>query len=153
MLYSPKSTNRLGTGSIQLNSDPNTAFYHVHPSKSPKCLSRKYPLNLLKKSYELYRVIRKSLRNFRPLRYSSQDGHAEGEHVNRGRDTPSFCPTLQQLDMSTFGDAADVNHAIKFLPHTLHVAGNIVSALYHKLQHTSLVLLKMGRIIARNMLS
>jgi len=49
----------------------------------------------------LYRVIHKSLRNFRPLRYSSRDGHAEGEHVNRGRDTPSFYPTLQVLDMLT----------------------------------------------------
>jgi hypothetical protein len=47
-----------------------------------------------------YRVIHKSLRDFRPLRYSSRDGHAEGQHVNRGRDTPSFCPTLQVLDMS-----------------------------------------------------
>ena len=62
-----------------------------------------------------YRVIRKSLREFRPLQYSSRDGHAEGEHVNRGRDTPSFCPTLQVLDMSTLGDAADVNPVIKFL--------------------------------------
>ena len=50
--------------------------------------------------YEKYRVIHKSLRVFRSLRYSSRDGHAEGEHVNRGRDTPSFCPTLQVLDMS-----------------------------------------------------
>ena len=49
----------------------------------------------------MYRVIHKSLRDFRTLRYSSRDGHAEGEHVNRGRDTPSFCPTLQLLDMST----------------------------------------------------
>ena len=57
----------------------------------------------------MYRVIHKSLRDFRPLRYSSRDGRAEGEHVNRGRDTPSFCPTLQVLDMSTLGDAADVN--------------------------------------------
>jgi hypothetical protein len=31
---------------------------------------------------ELYRVIHKSLRDFRLLRYSSRDGHAEGEHVN-----------------------------------------------------------------------
>jgi len=46
-------------------------------------------------------TIHKSLRDFRPLRYSSRDGHAEGEHVNRGRDTPSFCPTLQVLDMLT----------------------------------------------------
>ena len=49
----------------------------------------------------IYRVIRKSLRDFLPLRYSIRDGHAEGEHVNRGRDTPSFCPTLQVLDIST----------------------------------------------------
>jgi hypothetical protein len=47
-----------------------------------------------------YRVIRKSLRDFRPLRYISRVGHAKGEHVNRGRGTPSFCPTLQVLDMS-----------------------------------------------------
>jgi hypothetical protein len=56
----------------------------------------------------LYRVILKSLRDFRPLRYSSRDGHAEGQHVNRGRDTASFCPTLQVLHMCTLGDATDV---------------------------------------------
>jgi hypothetical protein len=28
------------------------------------------------------------------------DGHAEGEHVNRGRDTASSCPTLQVPDSS-----------------------------------------------------
>ena len=50
---------------------------------------------------QLYRVIHKSLRNFRPLLYSSRDGHAEGDHVNRGRDTPSFCPTLQMLNILT----------------------------------------------------
>jgi hypothetical protein len=61
----------------------------------------------------IYRVIHKSLRDIRPLRYSSRDGHAEGEHVNRGRDSPSFCPTLQVLDMCTLGDAADVNPVIK----------------------------------------
>ena len=78
----------------------------------------------------LYRVIHKSLRDFRPLRYSSRNGHAEGKHVNRGRDTPSFCPTLQVLDMSTLGDAADVNPVIKFLPHTLHVCGrNLITEL------------------------
>jgi hypothetical protein len=66
-----------------------------------------------------YRVIHKSLRDFRPQRYSSRDGHAEGEHINRGRDTPNFCPTLQVLDMCTLGDAADVNPVIKFLQHAL----------------------------------
>ena len=70
-----------------------------------------------------YRIIRTSLRDFRPLRYSSRDGHAEGEHVNRGTDTPSFYPTLQVLDISTLVDAADVNSAIKFLPHTCNLCG------------------------------
>jgi len=60
---------------------------------------------------DLYRVIHKSFLDFRPLRYINRDGHAEGEHVNRGRDTPSFCPTLEVLDMSTLGDAADANPA------------------------------------------
>ena len=63
-----------------------------------------------------YRVFHKSLRDFRFLQYSSRDGHSEREHVNRGRDTPSFCPTLQVLDKSALGDAADVNPVIKFLP-------------------------------------
>ena len=56
----------------------------------------------------LYRVIHKSLRDFRSLRYCSRDGHAEGEHVNRVRDILNFCPTLQVLDISTLGDATDV---------------------------------------------
>jgi hypothetical protein len=56
----------------------------------------------------LYKVIQKSLWDFQPLRYSNRDGNAEGEHVNRG----SFSPTLQALDMSTLGDAADVNFGI-----------------------------------------
>ena len=74
-------------------------------------------------NYE-YRVIHKCLRDFRPLRYSSRDSPAEGEHVNRGRETPSFCLTLQVPDMSTPGYAADVNPEIQFLPHALHcVAG------------------------------
>ena len=78
----------------------------------------------------LYRVIHKSLRDFRPLRYSSRDGHAEGEHVNRGRDTSSFCPTLQVLDMSTLDDAADVNPVIKFLPHSCKVCDkNLITEL------------------------
>jgi len=40
--------------------------------------------------YNMYRVIHKSLWDFQHLRYSSRYGHAEGEPVNRGRDTPSF---------------------------------------------------------------
>ena len=66
----------------------------------------------------IYRVIHKSLRDFRPLRYSSRNCHIEGEHVNRGRDALNFCPTLQVFVMSSLGDAADVNPVIKFLPHT-----------------------------------
>jgi len=78
-------------------------------------------------TFLVYRVIHNSFRDFRPLRYSSRDGHAEGEHINRGRDTPSFCLTLQVLDMSTLGDEADVNPVIKFLPHTLHVSHSYVT--------------------------
>jgi hypothetical protein len=66
-----------------------------------------------------YMLIHKYLQHFRHLRYSSRNGHAEGEHVNGGRDTPMFCPTLQVLDMSTLGDAAEVNPVIKFLPRDL----------------------------------
>jgi hypothetical protein len=64
-----------------------------------------YWASMLFSSHVIYicRVIHKSLRDFRPLRYSSRDGHAEGEHVNRRRDTPSFCPTLRVLDMATLG--------------------------------------------------
>ena len=47
----------------------------------------------------IYKIIHKFFRDIRPLRYSSRDGHAEGKHVNRGRDTPNFCPNLQVLDM------------------------------------------------------
>jgi hypothetical protein len=39
--------------------------------------------------------IHKSLWDFRTLRYSSRDGNIEGEYVNRGRDTASFCPYLR----------------------------------------------------------
>ena len=70
------------------------------------CTKQRFPF-----TYTKYRVIHKSLRDFRPLRYSSRDGHAEGENVNRGRDTPSFYPNLQVLDISTIDDAADINPA------------------------------------------
>jgi hypothetical protein len=83
--------------------------YFEYKSKKSKCnshWSKRHNVWSAK-----YRVIHNSLRDFRPLGYSSRDGHAEGEHVNRGADTPSFCPTLRVLDMSTLGDAADVNLA------------------------------------------
>ena len=75
-------------------------------------------------------VIHKSVRDFRLLRYNRRDGHAEGEHVNRGRETPSLCSTLQVLDMFTLGDAADVNPVLKFLPRTCKVCGrNLITGL------------------------
>jgi hypothetical protein len=43
-----------------------------------------------------YRVFSKTLRDVRPQRYSSRNGHAEEKHVNRGRDL-SY---LTVLDMS-----------------------------------------------------
>ena len=90
----------------------NTFFFDFHETLSEHCANG---------NHDIYSVIRKSLWDFRPLRYSSREGHAEGEHVNRGRDTPNFCPNLQVLQMSKLGDAADVNPVIKFLPHTCNV--------------------------------
>jgi hypothetical protein len=46
-----------------------------------------------------YRVIHKCFRDFRPLRYSSRDGHVEGEHVNRGRDAPKLGRDSLPIDM------------------------------------------------------
>ena len=50
----------------------------------------------------------KSLRDFRPLRYSRRDGHAEGERGNRGETLQvsvlpyrcSICPLLVTQQMS-----------------------------------------------------
>jgi len=61
---------------------------------------RRYAFLVVLQHDYLYKVINKSLQDFRPLRYGNRDGHAEGEHVNRGRGTLSFCLTLQVLDMS-----------------------------------------------------
>jgi len=58
-------------------------------------------------AYDIYRVIHKSLRDFRTRLRNNQERHGRKEHINRKerinrereRDTPSFCPTLQVLDM------------------------------------------------------
>jgi hypothetical protein len=110
-----------------INAKQAITIHHYKNTKLPEdCNYAKTCRNkLIRKMHNIYRVIHKSRREFRPLRYRSRDGHAEEEHVNRGRDTQSFCPTLQVLVMSTLGDAADVNSLIKFLPHTLqHLAVN-----------------------------
>jgi len=52
----------------------------------------------------IYRVIHKSLRDFRTRLRNNQDRHGRKEHINRERDTPSICPTLQVLDICTLGD-------------------------------------------------
>ena len=71
----------------------------------------------------------KSLRDFRPLRYGSRDGHAEVEHVNRGRDTPSFCPTLQVLDMLTSeGSWQTFSHTLDSLGRCPRPASSFCSA-------------------------
>jgi hypothetical protein len=62
-----------------------------------------------------HRLILMSFRDFRLLRYSSRYGHAEGEHVNRGKDTPSLCPTLQFLDMSNLGETPNFCPTLQFL--------------------------------------
>ena len=70
-----------------------------------------------------YRIINKSLWDFQPLQYSSRYGHAEVEHVSRGRDTPSFCPTYRCSLCPPLVTG-------QFLPHTLHVCGrNLITVL------------------------
>ena len=59
-----------------------------------------FPLDTKSEVTSKYRVIHNAFRDFRPLRNISRDEHAEGEHVNRGRETPIFCPNLQVLDQS-----------------------------------------------------
>jgi hypothetical protein len=80
----------------------------------------------------LYRVIHKSLRDFRPLRYSSQDGHAEGEHVNRERETLqvsalpyrcSICAPLVTRQMSNFGKFQDTDCLL--IPCPRHVSSRL----------------------------
>ena len=63
------------------------------------------------KRQRIYRVIHKSLRDFRPLRYRSRDGHAEGEHANRGKHS-KFLSYL-----------TGARYVTKFLPHTCNVCG------------------------------
>jgi len=71
----------------------------------------------------LYRVIQKSLRDFRPLRYSNRDGHAEREHVmKRERDSEfvlpyrcSICPTLVTQPMSNLAILANSKTQKAFL--------------------------------------
>jgi hypothetical protein len=109
---------------------------------APNCISEDCPHLCWKKC----RVIHNSVRDFQPLRYSSWDGHTKGDHVNRVREIPSFCPTLQVLDMSTLGDAADVNTVIKFLPHTLqHLAVNSSDCLKQSLLSTAICCNMCGR--------
>jgi hypothetical protein len=60
----------------------------------------------------------------------------KGSMSTEGETLPSFCPTLQILDMSTVGDAADVNPVIKFLPHTLqHLAVDSSDCLRDPIYH------------------
>jgi hypothetical protein len=60
------------------------------------------------------------------------------EHVNRGRDTPIFCPTLQVLDMSILGDAAVINPVIKFLSHVLqHLAVDSSDCLHDPINYVA----------------
>jgi hypothetical protein len=58
-----------------------------------------------------------------------------GEDMSTEGETPSFCPTLQVLDMSPPGDAADVNPVIKFLPHTLHTQNAFLSTVHAMFRH------------------
>ena len=83
-------------------------FWLVQYCHEPFFLFPFYYLNITSVKFCNYRVIHKSLRDFRPLRYRSRDGHAEEEHVNRGRTLQvsvlpyrcSICPPLVTRHMS-----------------------------------------------------
>jgi hypothetical protein len=65
-------------------------------------------VNLYEKMVK-YGVIQKSLRDFRPLRYSSRDGHAEGEHIKGREFLNSFCVVgaVAHLQVSPLGGSRD----------------------------------------------
>jgi hypothetical protein len=112
--------SQTSTGHVTFNMSAQSTVYIL---PVPESLHSQRQSVIWERNSFIDMVIHKSLGDFRPLWYSSRDGHAEGEHVNRMRDTPSFCPTLQVLDMSTLADTVGVNPSIKFLPHTVnHVA-------------------------------
>ena len=84
---------------------------YIHSKWLPESASSCSSIFVFKRAFfiiYIYRVIHKSLRDIRPLRYSRRDGHAEGECVNRGRDNPisvlhyrcSICPHLVTRQMS-----------------------------------------------------
>ena len=82
------------------------AVYWLKPTKPPKALYKKWLFeNLWHFVYGcMYiiakcRVIHESVRDFWPLRYGSRDGHAEEEHVNRGRDTKKAWRDFLPIDM------------------------------------------------------
>jgi hypothetical protein len=81
---------------------------------------------------EMYRVIHKSLWDFQPLRYSSQDGHVEGKLVNRERETLqvsvlpyrcSICAPLVMQQISNFGKFQDKDRLI--IPCPCHVSSRL----------------------------
>ena len=88
---------------------------HIVPHRKRTQISKSHEDLHTVSCLSLYRVIHKSLRDFRTRLRNNQDRHGRKEHINRQRISPSFCHTLQVLDMCTLGDAADVNPVIKFL--------------------------------------
>ena len=76
-----------------------------------------------------FRVIRKSLRGFRPPRYSSRDGLPKGSVSTEGETLqvsvlPYRCSICPPLGMR------HVNPVIKFLPHTCNMCGrNVITGL------------------------
>jgi hypothetical protein len=81
----------------------------------------------------LYRVIHKFLRDFRPLRYSNRDGHAEGEHVNRERDSKflsyltgaRYCSPLVTRQMSDLAILTNSKTQRFLIPCPRHVSSRL----------------------------
>ena len=58
---------------------------------------------MIDKVAQVYRVIHKSVWNFRTRLRNNQDRHSRKEHINRYRISPSFFRVLSTVDMLPFG--------------------------------------------------
>ena len=69
----------------------------------------------------LYRVIHKSVKHFKnsqQIDYSTDHGIT---YVDRERNSPSFCLYISQmLNLSTFGNTADIYAIVHLIPHACH---------------------------------
>jgi hypothetical protein len=89
---------------LQASMITGSIFYRAHASKLiiTELYTHTYIYIHIHTHIYIYRVIHKSLRDFRPLRYSSRDGHAEEEHVNKEREKLKVSVLLYRYSTAPF---------------------------------------------------